>query len=59
MLATIVTRSVGTAQLFYLIAVILAAIMTIAGFMHRSEPWWPFMWAPIMLFIALGLLFSF
>jgi hypothetical protein len=55
----IVTRSTGTAQLFYLIAVILAAIATLVGFAHRPEPWWPYMWAPVMLFIALGLLFSF
>lgn len=59
LLTTIVSRSVGTAQLFFLIAVILAAFLTLAGFAHRPEPWWPFMWAPVMLFMALGLLFAF
>jgi hypothetical protein len=56
---SIVSRSTGTAQLFFLIAVILAAIAVIVGFAHRPEPWWPYMWAPVMLFISLGLLFAF
>lgn len=56
MVLNIVSPSVSTAQLFFLIAVILAAIATIIGFAHRPEPWWPYMWAPVMLFIALGLL---
>jgi hypothetical protein len=57
LLLNIVTPSRGTAQLFFLIAVILAALGTIVGFAHRPEPWWPYMWAPVMLFLALGLLF--
>ena len=56
LLLNIVTPSVSTAQLFFLIAVIIAAFATLVGFLHRPEPWWPFMWAPVMLFIALGLL---
>ena len=55
----IVNRSTATAQWFYLIAVFLAAIATIVGLLHRPEPWWPFMWAPVMLAISLGLLWSF
>jgi hypothetical protein len=58
LVAHIVTPSISTAQLFFLIAVIIAAFATLIGFMHRSEPWWPYMWAPVMLFIALGLLWS-
>jgi hypothetical protein len=58
LVANIVTPSVSTAQLFFLIAVILAAFAVLIAFAHRPEPWWPFMWAPIMLFIALGLLWS-
>lgn len=58
LLLNIVSPSVSTAQVFFLIAIVLAALATIGGLMHRPEPWWPFLWAPIMLFIALGLLWA-
>jgi hypothetical protein len=58
LVAHIVSPSINTAQLFFLIAVILAAIAVVVGFAHRPEPWWPYMWAPVMLFIALGLLWA-
>jgi hypothetical protein len=58
LVAHIVSPSITTAQLFFLIAVILAALAVVLAFAHRPEPWWPWMWAPIMLFIALGLLWS-
>jgi hypothetical protein len=59
LLGVIVHPNFNTAQIMYLIAIVLAALATLGGLLHRPEPWWPFLWAPIMLFVALGLLWSF
>lgn len=58
MIATIVTPSVSTAQIFFLIAIIILAIDILLAIMAPQAPAWgiPVLGAVALLFIALGLL---
>jgi hypothetical protein len=57
-LATIVATNVNAAQLMFLIAVIVAAIVVVVGIAQHDWAYFGVLWAVILLFIALGLLFS-
>ena len=62
MIASIAAQNSGTAQLFFLIAVIIAAIAVVFGFAPFGRP---YPWAlgalimVVLFFVALGLLFAF
>lgn len=55
MLSTIVNPSVNTAQLFFLIAVIVSIIAAAIAF--QAKTWWALLLTATVVFIALGLLF--
>lgn len=58
MLATIVTPNQSTAQFFFLVAAIAAAIAIVVGFMQRSAfVYWGALGAIIVLCLSIGLLF--
>lgn len=62
LLGSIATQNSGTAQLFFLIAVIVSAICVVFGFAPFGRP---YPWAigalvfVILFFVSLGLLFAF
>jgi hypothetical protein len=58
MFATIVSAHPTLAQIFYLVALIIAGLWVFQLLTKRTEPWWPTAPALISFFIALGLFFT-
>jgi hypothetical protein len=58
LLATIVAHNTNTAQLMFLIAVILAAIVVVIGIAQSGWAYFGALIPAVLLFISLGLLFS-
>jgi hypothetical protein len=60
MLATIVTPSLSTAQVFFLIAIVVLAVAVLLAVVHATAPGWalPVLGLVGLAFVALGLLFS-
>ena len=57
MLATIVTQNSSTAQFFFLVAAIAAALAIIVGIVNRTWEYWNILLAVIVLCLSIGLLF--
>ncbi len=57
MLATIVTQNSSTAQFFFLVAAIAAALGIIIGIIDRTWVYWNILLAVIVLCLSIGLLF--
>jgi hypothetical protein len=58
LLAHIVSPNITLAQIFYLVALIIAGLWVFSIVGKRSEPYWPLALPLCLFFIALGLFFS-
>jgi hypothetical protein len=58
MLSTIVSAHPTLAQVFYLVALIVAGLWVFGVLGKRTEPYWPVALPLTLFFIALGLFFT-
>jgi hypothetical protein len=58
LLAHIVSANITLAQIFYLVAIIIAGLWVFSIVSKREEPYWPLALPLVLVFVALGLFFS-